>query len=60
MQPKTPAQVIHDALLAGMIRHRGNVKAYYDELLSKLPRPPEDETIRDLRTAAAAHLKSRR
>ena len=60
IQPKSVEEVIHDALLQGMIRHRGNVAAYYDELLKGVPEGSADQPLIPLKGVAAQHFKKRR
>ena len=56
----SPEDVIRENLERAMIRHRGNIQAYYAELLKKVPTPLCDSKWDDLRRFAELRLRAHR
>jgi len=57
---ESPEDLIRQNLEKAMIRYRGNIQAYYAELLKKIPEPPSDSKWDDLRRFAALRLRAHR
>ena len=60
MPSETPEGAIHETLARAMIRYRGNVRAYYDKLLERVPPPPKNSEFADLKAFASQQQKKRR
>ncbi len=56
----TPEERVRENLERAMIRYRGNIQAYYAELLKQVPEPPEDAKWDDVHRFAALRLRAHR
>lgn len=60
IEAPTAEEVIRQNLEKAMIRYRGDIQAYYSELLKRLPEPPRDAQWVDLQRFATMRLRARR
>lgn len=57
---KMPEDTIRENLTRAMVKYRGNVQAYYAELLKKVPVVLDEEPWKDLERVAAIQLRAYR
>ena len=60
LMPESPEAALREILSRAVIRHRGDIRAYYAKLLEKVPTPPPHTEWSDLREVAAQRRRSKR